>query len=277
MLTALHIENRKYNNALSRILGYIVGNSLKTEIKSINKHQIKFIKYTCKNNKINWQKIDKVVLAQRNRLLCSETLELPKKYGYKRFEDDEYKHRLCTNMAVSLLCSIKNADFKVGLVDKEAIHTQLVKYLLKYIDNLTVVTDKVDDYLLVAETELLETGVPIRLTKSEKAVHDCDFIIAPDGMNFSIGLKESALVLSCKKPSADLECTVVYDYTVDLGEAIEGLCPHWLDKTYFASALYTQLRIYQLGSLVPSLCVCNKGVHTILSLKAILEKQNDKT
>ncbi len=277
MLTALHIEKYQHNNALFRFLNRLCPNSLKTEIKEVNKSKIKIIEYRCRNNKVNWQKIDKEVSAQRNRLLCSSELELPKKCGYKRFDETEYKQRLCTNVAVSLLCSIKNADFKVGLVDKDAQHTALIGYILKYADNLVVVTDRVDEYQSISHNQLMETGVSVRLTKSEKAVKDCDLLISPCTTDYSHFAKDDALVLSCVKPLTNQQSTVVYDYTVNLPKSVEDLCPLWLDKMYFASALYTQLHIYQLGSLVPSLCVSNKEVQTLSSLKAILMNQNDKT
>lgn len=276
MLTALHIENTEYKNSFSRFMGRLRRNRIKVEVKTVGRLSLKCVEYKCYSSHINWRLLDKKIGAQRNRLLCSSELCLPHDLHYKRFENDEYKHRLCTNTAISLLSRVRDLPLKVGLVDMDASFTVLPFYLLKYADNLCVVTSHYDEYNQLADTLLEETGVPLRLSKSTTALCDCDLIIAPKGMSYQNTLKHNAVILSdrCEK---DVPYTVISDYKIKLPQKLCDICPLWLDHTCFASALYIVERVYQLGSLLPALCVGNTQVHTLQSLCVALRNLCDKT
>lgn len=278
MLTALNIDNLRDNRSvIKRFLSALRGDTMRVTIRQAGDIKLKCIEYTQRRKTVNLNRIDKEVGVQRNHLLCNKETVLDSEQGYKRFENSEFKHRLCTNVAVGLLCSLKELDVKVGLLDTNAVHTNLVRYLLKYIDNFTVVTQSVDEYMQVSDILLEETGVPIRLSKSADTLSNCDLIIAPEHMNFDIELKSNALVLTDKAPKKEVTNTVIYEYNVSLPNCLSTLCPQWLDSTYFASALYTVEKVYRLGALLPEFCVGNTGVHTISSLKKLLVNICDKT
>lgn len=277
MLTSLHIEKPQYNSRFVQFLSKLRGNSLRFDVVNADSVDVKRVEYICRTGKINYKKLDRVIGAQRNRLICNETVSLDSKHGYKRFVPIEYRRRLCTNLAIKLLEITNDKELSVGLVDMDASFISLPKYLLKYLSSIIVVTDKYDDYSEVVEQIMYDSGAPVRLSKSTKSLSECDLIIAPKGVGSDFAIKQGAVVLTDRMLTNVGECTVVYDYSITLSESLVDVCPKCIDYTYFAAALYTMGRMYTLGSLVPSLCVAKARVHTIYSLKRELLKSKLKT
>lgn len=267
MLTALHIEKKQYKNKAVQFLSKLLKDKITVEIKTAGDVKLKCITYLSRREKVNFSKIDRIVGAQRNRLLCAEDSIIATKQGYKRFDDKLYKKRLCTNLSIALLRLCKKEKLKVGFVDIDGELSFFIKYLLRYCDSLNVVTHDIKNYSEFCDELMYETGVSVRISRKFLALSDCDIIIAPDYMDFSIKLKESAVVLCTEKPKINTRYTVVYDYCITLPKELIPLKTKFLSDTYIMSALYTMKMMYDLGSIVPSLCVCENSVHTIESLK----------
>jgi len=209
--------------------------------------------------------------------LCDKTIVLPKELGYKRFESNEYKVRLCTNLAISLLSALSKDNLCVGLIDDNATYSTLPKYLLTYTDNLVVVTKRGDVYSQVEKELLQDMGAPIRLSKSTNSLGNCDIIIAPEHNDEKLPSKDGCLVLKTKKQKESSNELILYDYFIRLPKKFSDICPKSLEDTYFASALYSIGYRYELGSFVPSLCKANNGMHTFSSLKNLMNKEAYKT
>lgn len=276
MLTSLYIKTPQYDSKFRKFLGRFMFDTMVVQVKRVDNIRVKCIEYTNRSGKVNYSKIDKEIGAQRNRLLCSKSIELPKSGGYKRFESGEYKERLCTNLGISLLSSLSDMNLSVGLIDVDAQFTTLPKYLLKYTDSVVVVTEETDIYKEVNESLLHDIGAPIRLSKSYSSLYNCDIIIAPKGLCESVNTKNGAVILTTKKPKIECCATVVYDYHVELDEKYSDVIPKGVSSTYFASALYTLLKEYKLGSYLPSLCISENKVHTVRSLKVLVENIHTK-
>lgn len=277
MLTSLYIHKKTYNSKMQSLCAKLLGNKMKVEIRQAGNIQIKCVEYINRTGRTNYNKLDKIIGAQRNRLLCPHDTILSKELGYRRFESSEFKRRLCTNTAISLLSLTTNSSISVGLLDMDASFALLPKYLLKYTDNVVVVTNEQDIYSEVAESLLHDTGAPIRLSKTVRSLDLCDLIIAPNGLEPNINAKPDSLVLTDRKPQKTLAATTIYGYDIELSDELDFLRPQWLDKTYFASALYTLGRIYDLGAVVPAYCLSSDKIHTISSLTSLLNKSTAKT
>lgn len=277
MLTILDIKERQYKSKILRVFSCFMANSLSDEILQSGDIRVRYLKYINRNSKVNYKKIDKLVGAQRNHLLCNEKLKLPSTLSFKRFKSDEYKVRLCTNTALALLASSKRVNYNIGLIDEKAHHTALPRYILRYTDTLVVVSTNTDVYSDVAKELLEEIGAPIRLSKTAKSLYNCDIIIAPEGIAQGISTKDDCLILTTKKPEFSVNSKVIFDYSVRLSSALSKICPECIDETYFASALYTIGHRFELGSLVPSVCVTNDRVHTFSSLKNLLDNISIKS
>ncbi len=272
MLTALHIEKKQHKSKIVGMLSKLLPDRITVEMKSAGEIKLKCITYLSRREKVNFSKIDRIVGAQRNRLLCCEDSPVVKNKGYKRFCDSLYKKRLCTNLGLELLRLCKKEKLKIGFVDIYGELTFYTKYLLRYCDSLCVVTHDIKNYTEFCDELMYETGVSVSISKRFSQLSSCDLVIAPDYMDFSVNLKETAVVIGTKKPSCPTSYTVVYDYDVALPKELVTLKTEFLSDTYLMSALYTMKMMYDLGSLVPTLCVCENSVHTIESLKnSVLE------
>ena len=277
MLTSLYINNKKYKGKLKKLCGRLKGDKIKVEIRQAMDIELKCVEYINRSGKVNYKKLDKVIGAQRNRVLCPSDTELPKKLGYKRFESGDFTRRLCTNTAITLLSSLKGASISVGLLDCDASYLALPQYLLKYTDTVVVVTNEYDIYSEVAQDILCELGAPLRLSKTVRSLELCDLIIAPKGLTPDINPKPDAVVLTDKKPQKHMDCSVIYGYDITLSKELEAECPDYLDETYFAGALYTMGRKHELGAVVPQFLKCEDKIHTISSLINLLYKSIAKT
>ena len=270
MLTALHIKKKEHRNAVAKLIYSLLPDRINVETKSVDKVNLRCVTYISHRERVNFSKIDALVKAQRNRLLCDEKIHLPEHLGYKRFCDNEYKKRLCTNLALELLRECRNSNVKVGLVDIDGDFSLYPKFLLKYCDSLAIVTHDIKHYSLVCEELLCETGVSVMLGRSFSVLKNCDMIIAVSKMDFSVKLKEDAILLCVEKPRVKPQCTTVFDYAVNLPDNLKNLCVENLSDTYLMSALYSLCGMYELGAYVPNLCVSENCVHTLSSLKNMM-------
>ncbi len=277
MLTSLDIKTPQYKSKIMKALSKLMFDTMRIVESSASGVTVKHIEYINRSGRVNFKKIDKEVKAQRNRLLCSQKLQLPEKSGYRRFCSKEYEYRLCTNLAIALLCSVDKKNLNVALVDFDASFTMLPKYLLKYTDSVVVVTNETDVYKEVCDNILDDIGAPIRLSKSMQSIYGCDLVVAPKGVSGFTQFTENSVVLTTEKSVCDTQATIVYSYQIELDEKFSGLCPECLSQTYFASALYSMCHKYELGEVVPHLCVSDNKVHTPLSLRVLMQNIADKT
>ena len=93
MLTSLDIVTPTYNSMLKKLISKLMFDTMRVDIIKVGDIKLKQIVYTNRSGRINWKKIDKEVLAQRNRLLCNRKIELPLNSGYNRFDNSELKTR----------------------------------------------------------------------------------------------------------------------------------------------------------------------------------------
>lgn len=277
MLTALHIKKKDHKNALAKFFYSLLPDRINVEIKSAEKVNLRTITYISHRDRVNFSKIDALVKAQRNRLLCDENTFLPEHLGYKRFCDIEYKKRLCTNLALELLRECKNASLRVGLVDIDGDFSLYPKFLLKYCDSLSIVTHDTKHYRNVCEELLYDTGVSVVLSRSFDVLKNCDLVIAVSKMDFSVKLSETAILLCVEKPRYKTTFTTIFDYSVNMPEGLKNLCTENLSDTYIMSALYSLCALYELGAYVPNLCVSQNCVHTLSSLKNMMHRRCSKT
>ncbi|MBR2715580.1 MAG: hypothetical protein IKB73_05180 [Ruminococcus sp.] len=272
MLTTLSVTAFESKNPFTHFLYKFKRDKITVKMSECYGLPVKNIEYIRYLDSIRWRKLDKVIKAQRNHILCGESISLPKERGYRRFHTDEYKRRLCINTSIGLLSNSKRKDVKVGLIDNHAEYMMLPKYLLKHTDSLCVVTKETDIYKQVAENVLEESGAPFSYYKTQNALKGCKLIIAPFSDYDTCITAFDTVILATEKPKNDTIATVIYDYSIPKDKNIEKACPQTLDSTYFASALYTIGKVHSLGTLLPRYSISENKVHTISSLTEIIDK-----
>lgn len=256
MLTALTIENVKTNKWYKKLFNIIRGNSLYVDIKSARGVVVRDIRYINRNGNVDWYELDREIGAQRNHLLCNENIILPQNLGFKRFENIRFKIQLACNLGVYVLGKIKSGfpDIKVGVYDLNGCCSEIIGELVNYCDNIFIVTDNTDKYNEKAEKTMAETGAGISVYKSRDVLYDCPLIIAPERIEESIPVSGGSIVLTAFPPTVCVAGLVYFDYHFRMPNMFDKIKPESLSCEYFAGALYTKGRQYELGSIVPTTC-----------------------
>lgn len=267
MLTAFHIEEHE-----GGLLRYFRRNRLRVEHSFCDDAAVKSITYEHYRGKIGWSAIDRFVKAQRNRLLCSDALELPAELGYKRFVSYELSRRMCENAALFLLRELQGLKLSVTLYDPDGACAPLCEYLIPYTDPVCVVTDATDLYIEQARVLLREKGAALRISKGMTCLQTADLIVAPHRITRPLPCRPTATVLSGERPAAAQPAPVIYDYFIELPQKFVELKPPYLEDMYFASALYTLAGVDELGSELFYRCGDGSVIHTRRSLVEFLKK-----
>ncbi len=274
MLTALTIDNQLQDKWYRKLFDRIRGNSLKVEIKSARGVTLRHIIYTNRNGRINWMKISSVIGSRRNNIICDENISLPSELGFRRFENTEFSIRLATNMGVYILSQLdKTADkIKVGFFDIRGDSTDCISSIIRYTSNVVIVTDNLTAFNLELRRIYEETGASIQATGNRIQLMDCDLVIAPMEIQELLPLSGNTIVLTGFAPTVCLPGLVYYSYYFRMPNKFDGIKPKEIPEEYFAGALYTGARQYQLGSIVPTVCSNYSSSQTSISICNYLEK-----
>ena len=270
MLTALNIEEHTHRG-IGRMISAFRRNRVRVEHLYCDSASVRSVVYEHRRGKISWPVIDRFVKGERARLLCPEELELPKGYGYARFNSRELSIRLCENAAIYLLSEQPSA--RVALIDSGCDRLSLCGYLVSYTDSLRVITPCVREYLEEADRILQDRGAVIRVGSSFEGLSDADVIIAPSAISRFLRCSSEAVILSGEKPEVAQNAPVIYEYRIDLPDKYRRIKPRYLDDMYFASALYSMGGAHELGSSVFCRCSDGRTLHTRASLVRELEKR----
>lgn len=274
MLTALTIENTVKDKWYKELLNKIRGNSVKTEIKSARGVALRHITYVNRTGKIDWFRLDSVICSQRNHLLCSEDVILPAELGFRRFDNREFKIRLASNFGIYALSKLGDtADkIKTGLFDPKGQCTDILPALLKYSSNVVVVSDNLTAFNLEIRRIYEETGATVHISGNRVQLSDCDLVIAPMQIQELLPVSGNCIILSGAAPTVCVSGLVYYDYYFRMPNKFDSIKPKELSEEYFAGALYTKARQYELGSIVPTVCRNASSAQTAVSICKYLEK-----
>lgn len=266
MLTFLTVQRTQ----TKRLLPF--RNKIFLELKSAEGVDIKHIKYIHRHGKIQWDKIRKLSGDEAKRILAKEDLPLPENSGLGRFYCLELKSRLCLNMAIEVLKNLRDfkGGFKVAIFDTDGRIADGAGALLRFTENLTVVTRMTGMYNAEAERLMQESGAVLSVSRRMKSLSDAQLIIVPQKLETQLPVEKSAVILTVAPPAVSQRCGVYYKYYFNLSEELIKLLPEGFDAEYLASALYTLCGRYDLGSLVPQATKGEGNAHTLVSLSKYL-------
>lgn len=272
MITALSILTPENSRGIRRLFNSLRKDKVCVELKRARGVCIKHITYTSYKGNVNIDKIDRFIGAQRNHLLCDETINFPKESGYKRFHSSAFAARLCTNMALYVISKCKNPEnLKIGIYDTDGNLEGFLKCVLKFCADVTVITDRPENYYDELNSTMEELGATAVITNQRDGICNCDFVIAPYIICEKLPIKETALVLTGGNPKVDIKCFVYSKYYFKMPNGFDKIKPQELDEEYFCSALYTLGSQYELGSIIPKICRNNSTSQTIKSLCSYLD------
>lgn len=273
MITSLCLKLPDKPRGIKKLIYHLRRDRVEAEIKKARGVSVKQVTYTSYSGKVRLDKIDCIIGAQRNHLLCSSKLKFPENSGYRRFSSNVFSARLCTNMALcAVKCCLRPETLKVGIYDPDGDSHDFLIHILKYCSDVAVVTDYEQPYRYELDKAMDELGASAVVTKSRNELADCNFVIAPCVIEEVLPFKQETLVLTAGRPAVPSSGLVYYKYHLRMPNGFDILKPDGLDEEYFCSALYTLASQYQLGSVIPSICRNYSSSQTVKSLCAYLNR-----
>ncbi|MBQ7385527.1 MAG: hypothetical protein IJW04_03350 [Ruminococcus sp.] len=265
MLTFLTVEK-----AESKLLP--LRHKIYTELKTSGGIQVKYIKCIHRRGKIPYEKIRRISENQSDCLLTKEDLILPQESKLRRFYSAELSERLCLNMTIAVLKELKASsdNIKVAVFDPEARIADGVGAILKFTQNLTVVTRMTGVYGAEAERIMNESGAVLNVSRRMKSLENAKLVVAPYKLKTQLPLGKDAVILTVAPSAVSQKGTVYYRYYFTLSEDLKSLLPQGFDAEYFSSALYSLLGRFDLGSIVPQATKGDFNTHTLVSLNKYL-------
>lgn len=272
MLNILTIEDRVRDTRWGRVFSHLSVDTIKSRVTE-GKVLVHHINYINRTGKVNWKKIEKVT-GTSAPVLYSGDIAPPEDIRINFFEDRELSKRLCGNMALSVLSMMDSVpkNLRIGLYDARGEYWDLAEAILRFTDNLIVVSKNFPLYRDVAERIMEESGAVLCVNPDVKCLSACMLIIAPDAVDFSFTPVTKAVVLSGARPKVPVSCQSFYGYTFSLDRDFSRLKPEGISTELFAAGLYSLCGFYELGSLVPLVCSGDSGAHTTLSLRRYLRE-----
>lgn len=269
MLTALTIKDYSVKKSRFKLFKRDKTN---LEVVEYNGVRIVHIIYSKYNKNINWNKIKELAGNEKNNILCSADISIPKNIGIKRYSTNTLKERISENTALEVIkrCSDNFSSLKIGLYDPNANKKDLIRTLIKYTDSITVVTNLTEEYYQVYKQTIADTGAVLILKQSVSALKNCNIVIAPEKIKTQLPVDDNTIIFTSSKPSVCQQGRVFTSYVVILNESYKEIKPHSLSDEYFAQALYDKGKQYRLGTLLPILCISESGNSTIDEISRIV-------
>ena len=273
MLTALTVKNIDREKGIKGLLMRLKRDSATVDVDRARGVYFKHITYVSYGGKLHFEKLEKALGDSRFAIICDEKIKFPEKNNMKRFNNIDFSARLCTNFALNLLRECEFAEkIKIGIYDTDGKNSDFLPYIMKYTSDVTVVTNSATCYHEVLENIMEEMGACAVVTQSTDELKNCDIIIAPQNITESFPVRDDALIFTVGRPKAEVGGQLYYKYCFKMPNGFDRIKPDELDTEYFCSALYTLGRQYQLGSIVPQLCVNYSTSQTAKSLGAYIQR-----
>ncbi len=265
MLTALTVKTEEVRNWYERLFNKIRGNSITVDIKSARGVALRHITYINRNGSVNWFEIENEIGDSRDRILCDDSVLLPENMGFTRFENTVFKARLSCNLGLYVLSKLSGEapGIKAALYDVNGDYSEFLKSFFHYAENrgekssrgfgeLCVITDNREVYEKAAAEIMDESGAAVFISERRDNLSDCALIIAPERIEESLPVSGGAIVLTGFAPTVCIPGLVYFDYHFRMPNMFDRIKPESLSCEYFAGALFSKGRQYELGSIVPT-------------------------
>lgn len=248
MFAALTLADTKKENILRRI--FIRNKPTVTyEKKGIGNDEYYLI--TCKSycGKVDYKEIARLSGNQKNRLVISKKINLPKNCEISAYRPDKFNRSLLKNGVLNVLkkASVSPAAINICLYDLLGKDSNFLLSLLPYSVNLTVMTERPDSYNDARLAALSEYGAPVSISQNPRYIKRCDILISLDAL-----------------PSDIPECKLIFAPTSHIGKNIISPCdcyipddiaksiPPDFNKNYFYAALCENSLYNQIDLVTPT-------------------------
>lgn len=267
MLTALTINNVISNKWYQKLLSRLRGNSIRTEIKSARGVVLRHITVDKRYEPLDWELLDSIIGAQRNHLICSDSIILPAELGFKRFDDSYFRSLLSLNLTLKVIAGLKNkVELSYALYDPDGDFPEFIAEASRYCGDVSVITDYPEKFEDAVSRAADDIGSSVQVSDNRDRLMNCSLVTAPQQIREPLPLRGNSVVLTGKAPTTCVPGLVYFDYHFRMPNMFDRLKPSELSEVYFSAALFTKARQRELGSIVPLTCFNYSSSQTARSL-----------
>ena len=174
--------------------------------------------------KTDWQKTAQKLGRYASRVICPQSIELPKERPWRRMDCTKVKEKLLTNT----LCSYSDRLEWVGVYDPDGRHTMMVWELAQHFPRVTVWCSFRERYASVSEELMEQLGAAPELTCNWEGFMGCPLIAAMEAPEFRLRWDgEMLLSGSCDVPP--LMGTLRQNLRLEVPQEWREICPCDLD------------------------------------------------
>lgn len=255
MFTILNIQEKTCKNIFEKIKFLFQKNvfikSKLDSIQSVYVHNINFIKIS---DKIDWNKISKMIGRESKFILCSKDLIIPADLNFKRFEPESYYEELCILFALEVLkkLDIRTSDFNIALYDPLGEYSSVLDELIKYASGIHVITDNEYHYEKEASRIMEEYGANVLINK-ELHNKSYNLVLALHPIDRQIETNRFSVILA-SRPYIYPVKGIIYDkykFSKDIDFKRFLTYENDMDQEYIAAALYELEQKEDILNIIP--------------------------
>ena len=269
MLTALNVEERLSGSFFGRLFDRLRGNSVSISINSARGVALRQINYINRTGKVEWGKILRLADSGRDAVLCGEDVILPPESGLKRFDNIEFKARLCVNLGLYIE-SKTGGEIPAAFYDPRGSFSGLFGDVVRGCREVTVITDNLSLYNDVCDKLAQDTGASPCCSENRSLLTGFSLVLAPAPIVNLLPLSGETIVLTSAAPTVCVPGFVYFDYSFRMPNMFDRIKPDNLSEEYFAGALYSRAYQRELGGIVPSSCSNLTSSQTVSSIEKFL-------
>ncbi len=265
MIDLLTLKDINEKNPIKHFLLSKFSKSIFTEEKEKDHIQFRYINIMKKNQKIPWNKVNKLLQNSKSDILCADNISLPDELEEKKYEPILFKKILCQNAAIETLkkANISDTSLKVSLLDFDGSCYEFLKRLVPFSNQIRVITKNVAVYTSQAELLMEQFGVSILISDSLSWISPCNVIIAPNKITTHLPITSKCVVFTGSKNSVPVKGIVCNSYSLDTPDEYIDLIPNQIDNKSFLGLIMEKYNIEHLKFSIPNLCLSDGVAYTI--------------
>lgn len=207
-----------------------------------------YIHVTVPDGKIPWHEIEGVVRANHLNVILPPSLSVPGEIRLPLYQPEVYPRLIGYNTFLSVLEKSKTPPIKrrVGIIDLRGGMVNELTRLIDIAGEVVIVTSRPYLYENLQEWATEERGAVLTICGDVHRVENMPMLFLPCGFPFDVIGKGTAF--SCRQTQSHTR-KIVQGFGISLPDEYSEILPRGYDSFIFASALYEQCGIKQLGNL----------------------------
>lgn len=240
MITVLDIKNISSVGFVGRMSSIWKRGCVRAEIK--NSGGIKVMYLSCESNcgRVDWKAVERHAGESKGYILCSRSVVLPEKMGFRRFYSKSLYRLMSINGAISVLSLLKHDCRRISLCfcDECGEYSKYAALFLPLCGSMKILS-RSNVYDSFCDYAMGEYGACVDICRSARMVSDCNIFVSPRCVNLEMYCGNGAVMFTGGVKSANSRIKTINDFLWELPKKYSSLKPKNLSEEYFSQALYS--------------------------------------